>query len=81
MEQDEKMILGKGIVAFIMNMFIICLVRNLFLIESCTAETTFYVNATTNPGGDGTQGSPFNTIYEDITAAKPGDTVPVLSRT
>jgi hypothetical protein len=34
MEQDEKIMLRKGIVAFIMSIFMVCLVGNLFLIDS-----------------------------------------------
>jgi len=82
MERDEKMILGKGIVTFVMSMIMICLVGNLFLIENCAAAgTTIYVRANANPGGDGTQDFPYKTIHEGIAAALAGDTVSVFSGT
>lgn len=73
MEREEKMILGKGIVAFVMNMLIVCLVGNLFLIENCTAATTLYVGGS-GPGN-------YTTIQEAINNAANGDTVFVSSGT
>ena len=83
MERDEKMILGKGIVAFVMSMLIVCLVGNLFLIENCPAAgTTIYVDDSNTAGPwNGTQDYPYKTIHEGITAASAGDTVSVLSGT
>ncbi|MCX6663413.1 MAG: right-handed parallel beta-helix repeat-containing protein, partial [Euryarchaeota archaeon] len=83
MERDEKMILGKGIEAFVMSMLIVCLVGNLFLIENCTAAgTTIYVDDSNTAGPwNGTQDYPYKTIHEGITAAIAGDTVSVLSGT
>ena len=82
MERDEKMILGKGIVAFVMSMLMVCLVGNLFLIENCAAVgTTIYVRANANPGGDGTQDFPYKTIHEGIAAARSGYTIFVFNGT
>jgi parallel beta-helix repeat protein len=67
------MILGKGIVAFIMSMLMVCLVGNLFLIENCAAATTFYVGGS-GPGN-------YTTIQEAINNAVNGDTVYVCSGT
>ncbi len=77
------MILGKGIVAFVMSMLIVCLVGNLFLIENCPAAgTTIYVDDSNTAGPwNGTQDYPYETIHEGITAAIAGDTVSVLSGT
>ena len=77
------MILGKGIVAFVMSMLIVCLVGNLFLIENCPAAgTTIYVDDSNTAGPwNGTQDYPYKTIHEGITAAIAGDTVSVLSGT
>jgi parallel beta-helix repeat protein len=83
MERDETMILGKGIVAFVMSMLIVCLVGNLFLIENCPAAgTTIYVDDSNTAGPwNGTQNYPYKTIHEGITVASAGDTVSVLSGT
>ncbi|MBE3123107.1 MAG: right-handed parallel beta-helix repeat-containing protein [Thermoplasmata archaeon] len=82
MEQDEKMILGKGIVAFVMSMLIVCLVGNLFLIENCPAAgTTIYVRANANPGGDGTQDFPYKTIRDGNATARAGDIIFVFNGT
>jgi parallel beta-helix repeat protein len=83
MERDEKMILGKGIVAFVMSMLMVCLVGNLFLIENCPAAgITIYVDDSNTAGPwNGTQDYPYQTIHEGITAASAGDTVSVLSGT
>jgi parallel beta-helix repeat protein len=83
MERDEKMVLGKGIVAFVMSMIIVCLVGNLFLIENCPAAgTTIYVDDSNTVGPwNGTQDYPYKTIHEGIAAASAGDTVSVLSGT
>jgi parallel beta-helix repeat protein len=77
------MILGKGIVAFVMSMLIVCLVGNLFLIENCPAAgTIIYVDDSNTAGPwNGTQDYPYETIHEGITAAIAGDTVSVLSGT
>jgi len=77
------MILGKGIVAFVMSMLIVCLVGNLFLIENCpAARTIIYVDDSNTAGPwNGTQDYPYETIHEGITAAIAGDTVSVLSGT
>jgi len=83
MERDKKMILGKGIAAFVMSMLMVCLVGNLFLIENCPAAgTTIYVDDSNTAGPwNGTQDYPYQTIHEGITAASAGDTVSVLSGT
>jgi parallel beta-helix repeat protein len=83
MERDKKMILGKGIVTFVMSMIIVCLVGNLFLIENCPAAgITIYVDDSNTAGPwNGTQDYPYKTIHEGITAASAGDTVSVLSGT
>ncbi|MCX6662728.1 MAG: PKD domain-containing protein [Euryarchaeota archaeon] len=77
------MILGKGIVAFVMSMFMVCLVGNLFLIENCAAAgKTIYVDDSNTAGPwNGTQNYPYKTIQAGITAASAGDTVSVLSGT
>ncbi len=77
------MILGKGIVAFVTSMLIVCLVGNLFLIENCPATgTIIYVDDSNTAGPwNGTQDYPYETIHEGITAAIAGDTVSVLSGT
>ncbi len=83
MEQDEKMMLGKGIVAFVMSMLIVCLVGNLFLIENCAAAgKTIYVDDSNTAGPwNGTQDYPYKTIHDAIAAANTGDTVSVLNGT
>jgi hypothetical protein len=45
------------------------------------AQTTWYVDAAAPPGGDGSAGSPFDTIQAGIDAALDGDTVLVLDGT
>ena len=41
----------------------------------------WYVDASADPGGDGSQGDPYQTIGEAITAADPGDTIEVAEGT
>jgi parallel beta-helix repeat protein len=68
------MIHGKGIVAFMISMLMVCFVGNLFLIENClAAENILYVGG----GGSGN----YTTIQSAIAAAQPGDTIFVLSGT
>jgi parallel beta-helix repeat protein len=66
MERDEKMILGKGIVAFVMSMLVVCLVGNLFLIESCAAATTFYVDQQFNASTPDWHVTRWNKIHEAV---------------
>jgi len=74
MERDEKMIPGKGIVAFVLNILIVCLVGNLFLIENCPAVgATLYVGGS-EPGN-------YTPIQKTINNATNGDTVSVSSGT
>jgi parallel beta-helix repeat protein len=77
------MILKKTNIAFSMNILLMLLLVNLFLIESCPATgTTFYVDDSNTTGPwEGTQDFPYKTIQEGITAASAGDTVFVFSGT
>jgi len=66
------------------KLFGILLVVALVLSFSLVATTPvvaspadWYVDASADPGGDGSQGEPFQTIGEAITAAGPGDTIHV----
>jgi parallel beta-helix repeat protein len=81
MEQDMKKIIGKEIIAFVICMFMVCSMGNLFIIENCTAiGVTIYVDDSNTVGPwDGTQNYPYQTIHEGITAANAGDIVLVLS--
>ena len=40
---------------------------------------TWYVNASANPGGDGSEAKPFNTLNEALTAAENGNTIMIAS--
>ena len=66
MERDEKMILGKGIVAFVMNMLIVCLVGNLFLIENCPAAGIIYVDQQFNASTPDWHVTRWNKIHEAV---------------
>jgi parallel beta-helix repeat protein len=84
MERDQKMVLGKEILAFVMSMVVISLLGDLFIIQSCPAQANIiYVNDsnTEGPWWDGTQDYPYQTIQEGIAAANVGDTVSVSSGT
>lgn len=68
------MIRGKGIVAFMISMLMICFVGNLFLIENCPAAgNTLYVGG----GGPGN----YTKIQDAINNAINGDTIFVFSGT
>ncbi|MBE3136473.1 MAG: right-handed parallel beta-helix repeat-containing protein [Thermoplasmata archaeon] len=61
------MILGKGIVAFVMSMLIVCLVGNLFLIENCPAVgTTIYVDQQFNASTPDWHITRWNKIHEAV---------------
>lgn len=83
MERDKKMVLGRGIVAFVMVILVFSPLGHLFLFESCLAEgTTIYVDDSNTAGPwDGTQDYPYKTIHEAVAAANDGETVFVASGT
>jgi hypothetical protein len=66
------MIHGKGIVAFIISMFMLCFIGNIFLIENCPAAgNILYVGG----GGPGN----YTKIQDAINNAINGDTIFVFS--
>jgi len=73
----------KRSVVFVMNMLLVCLVGNLFLIEESQATgTTIYVDDSNTAGpGNGTENYPYKTIQDGMSAATDGDTIFVFSGT
>jgi parallel beta-helix repeat protein len=77
------MVYKKRSIVFVMNIILVCLAGNLFLIEESQATgTTIYVDDSNTAGPwNGTENYPYKTIHDGMTAATDGDKIFVFSGT